>query len=103
MTDIDYGQLEPVRQLREWGFTTADSGDGVSKADLIADGCALDVPHVFIRCEPAELIADARLLEASLKSVGICVEPIGRSPIFIQATYDPVDDSASLGLLRRDG
>lgn len=37
---IDPGITRVVAALQAHGFRTTDSGDGVSKADTIADGCA---------------------------------------------------------------
>lgn len=48
---FDYTQLDPgirdeVRLLRACGFQTTDSGDGVTKIELIASGCAMPVPNI---------------------------------------------------------
>ena len=66
---IDYSELDPgirdvVRAMRDAGFNTTDSGDGVSKPK--DDMCALEYPHVFAVTEPALMIAETDRLGALL-------------------------------------
>lgn len=74
---IDYEQLDPgirdlVRRLREAGFDTTDSGDGVSKPpewyqpDERGITEAFDFPHVVCKTEPHLLFAESRRLLALL-------------------------------------
>lgn len=44
--NLDPGIKDTVKLLRSHGFNTTDSGDGVTKKDLIEEGQALDYPHV---------------------------------------------------------
>lgn len=91
MDDIDYEDLDPgIRQTVRWfrahGFSTTDSGDGVSKAEELADdeGCALNYPHVVIVVEPAELIAETDRTIACLKAIGIECDPFG---VHVEGSY----------------
>lgn len=93
---LDPGIRETVRRLRDAGFDTRDSGDGVTK--LAAGWEALDFPHVVIRCEPAQVVAEARRLHTFVTEHGICVEPVGHSSVWIEASYDPVNDIATIML-----
>lgn len=101
----DYSELDPgVRRVVQWlndrNFETTDSGDGVTK--LAAgwteeeDGI-IDVPHVFITCDSFGLVAEADRLVRLLELIGITLSPIGEG-VHIQATYDPVNKTASIGL-----
>lgn len=97
MKDIDYDALDPgiretVRMLRSWGFNTTDSGDGITKGE---DG--LSHPHVFIVCDPPEMLAQADSLSYRLTSLGIAVGQVGED-ISIQATYDPITGTAIIML-----
>ncbi len=102
---IDYDSLDPgvretVRRLNEWHFDTTDSGDGVSKLAQGYDPSEmLDVPHVFIRCHACDLVAEAERLMFLLRTAGICVEPVGHSSIFIQANFDPANETANIQLI----
>ncbi len=83
MSDFDYEQIDPgirdtVRLLRDAGFETTDSGDGVSKPDMV---CALDFPHVAAVCAPHLILAEAKRMAEVLEGTGFVV----------QATYDPRD------------
>lgn len=95
--DLDPDIRHTVMWLRSLGFDTTDSGDGRSKAELIASGDALDFPHVFMACPPAELHAEADRLHAELRKrlwskVALC------EPIAIEANYAPIDGSGVLVL-----
>lgn len=91
--DLDPGILGTVRLLWDAGFVTTDSGDG-SKAGQM--GCAIAVPHVFMRCEPAVLVAEARRLAYFASSHGL-VAAEGAGPA-VQATYSPADGVAVIML-----
>ena len=53
---LDPGIRETVRLLRDAGFETTDSGDGVSKPEV---GRCLSFGHVFIEVSPDKLISEA--------------------------------------------
>jgi hypothetical protein len=62
MTDLNYNDLDPgiretVRLLRDEGFETVDSGDGVAKP-LDHEG-VIRYPHVAMTCAAVDLIAKA--------------------------------------------
>lgn len=86
---VNYKALDPgirdiVRQLNEAGFETTDSGDGYSKPPL---ACVLPFPHVAIKSSRDALIEDADRVYRWLAEHR-------RRARFIQATYDPKDQSA---------
>lgn len=87
---LDPGIRRLVVALREAGFETTDSGDGVSKPDV---GRVLDVPHVFIVIKPDAMVTESHRLVATLRSFGVRVKPG-----VVQATYDPLDGVATLGV-----
>lgn len=94
---IDPGVRETVRRLNALGFETTDSGDGVSKLDegYPADEI-LDFPHVYIRCAPRDVANVSARLKREIERRGFCVEPVGHSSIWIQATLDPADGTATI-------
>lgn len=99
---LDPGIRETVRFLRERDFETTDSGDGVTK--LVDgdddDGAILDVPHVWMVVLPEHLAAEASRLRVTLRIHDIRVKAFGADGegVEIQATYDPVDGTAVIGL-----
>lgn len=72
MPPFDYDQLDPgirsvVRSLHDAGFTTTDSGDGVSKSNWsYATGGAIPFPHVVASSTVDAMVSDARRLAAVL-------------------------------------
>ena len=93
MTDINYRALDPgirglVRWLRDRGFNTTDSGDGVSKfAKLGDDACALRFPHVFMTvARPEWLCPEAGRLSTLLADAGVRLGNREGQP-FIEANY----------------
>lgn len=95
VASIDYSQLDPgirdiVRQLRDAGFETTDSGDGHSKAAEIFDGEALDYAHVFCVATPGHLVAEAKLLAQALNDLS------APARWRVEGSYSPADDSALL-------
>lgn len=91
-----------VRLLVEWlvdrGYNTTDSGDGVTKADLIASGDALDMPHVAMMITRERMVEDADRLHALLVSAGI--EPTsGSGTVVIEASYNPACGGPAILLL----
>jgi hypothetical protein len=94
--EIDYSELDPgirdvVRVMREAGFDTTDSGDGVSKPK---DGmCVLEYPHVFAMTEPARMVSEADRLVALLGpewDVDVSYSPRDGKAILSAAKMDPV-------------
>ena len=89
MTPINPGILATVKWLRSHGFSTTDSGDGVTH-DF---GCDQDRPYVHMLVEPARLVEEANRLATLLADRGITVEPCdehGTAPM-IEASYNPAD------------
>lgn len=87
---LDPGIRQTVAWLRENGFETTDSGDGVTKTQKgwPTEG-VLDFPHVFMVVDESKLEAEARRLRNLLWA------RLGRQPEpgMIQATFDPADGS----------
>lgn len=91
--DLDDGIRETVRWLWSIGFQTTDSGDGRrqgAKADMPE---AIDVPHVFMVCEPGLLIVQADSLRREIAARGISVESVS-----IEATYFPLEGVGAIQL-----
>lgn len=100
MTDLDYTILDPgirgaVQYLRERGFDTADSGDGVSKP---ADERDRDIAHVAIVTTGSALVEECKRLVRVLEELHIETKPVhAPTPMLprdvaIYGTYDPVSD-----------
>lgn len=87
--DLDPGVRRTVAWLRALGFVTTDSGDGVSKAEAIAEGEAMEFPHVVMVSTPEALHQDATMLLVRLQEAS--VDP---DAFQIEATYDPFRGSA---------
>jgi hypothetical protein len=94
---LDLDSLTPGIQktvvwLRQHGFETTDSGDGVTN---VAAGMeeALDYPHVMISVLPESLVEKTSLLLRLIEARGIRVNPMGSDPQepAIQATFDPAN------------
>lgn len=105
---VPYDELDPgvrrlVRLLNDHGFDTCDSGDGKSKFG--ADGkplpgwesesdeftWVLDVPHVAMMCDPADLVTECDRLRDVLTGAGVELsqqDGHGKVPC-IQGSYDP--------------
>jgi hypothetical protein len=99
MQNLDPGIAQTVALLRHWGFQTCDSGDGVTKlAEGDTDG-VLDFPHVVMRVDdPSNLVAEARRLRESLDTMGITVSQQGAGEVWIEASFDPVNNTAVIFL-----
>lgn len=89
--ELDLGIRETVRFLRDNGFNTTDSGDGVSKPK---GDCVIDESHVFIVCDIEELIYEADRLYDLLIDKGI-----EGSTFTIQASYNPHDGTGVIMFL----
>jgi hypothetical protein len=95
LENLDPGITQTVTLLRGWGFHTCDSGDGVTKIAAGITDDVLDFPHVVMRVDdPANLITEARRLRACL----VTVSQQGDGEIWIEASYDPVNDVAVIFL-----
>jgi hypothetical protein len=101
LSTINPGIREVVRRLRDAGFDTTDSGDGVTNVAAGMEG-ALKVPHVhmFIRLtldtKDAHFFNEACRLRDVVESWG--VELGGLNPASVQAMYDPCDGIATVTL-----
>lgn len=96
--DFDSLQLDPgiraiVMEFRANGFTTTDSGDGISKHEQgIDDEGTLDCPHVFMEVEPAEMKSEADRLQKLVES-----DPsLAANTIEVAVSYAPADGIAIL-------
>lgn len=87
---LDPGIRRLVVALRDAGFETTDSGDGVSKPDV---GRVFDVPHVIMVIHTNAIVAEAQRLVETLGHLGVRVKPG-----VVQAHYDPADGVATLGV-----
>lgn len=94
---LDTGIKRTVELLRAAGFDTTDSGDGKSKPE--DERSFGDTPHVVIKAKEEYCMwLEARSLKDFVRSLGVEVLPIGRGDVYIEATYDPVDNSAVIVL-----
>lgn len=106
MSDINYDEIDPgirglVRKLREKGFETVDSGDGVSKLGEMED--ALPFPHVAMLSTPGELVSEADRLMVCLAEWGVSFEPaLPLTDPQVEASYSPVDGHAVLMITNVD-
>lgn len=92
-----YSKLNPgirdvVRLLRENGFITTDSGDGVTNVQAGMEG-ALKIPHVVCRTGEDFIIMEANRMFDLLKSKGIDVGP-GQ----IESVYCPLQKIVTITL-----
>lgn len=95
--ELDEGIRATVLWLRRCGFETTDSGDGYSKP---FEDRALDQPHVVMKVDPARMIAEAHRLRDLIAERGWQLSQMGvDGGAQIQATYDPVDGTATIVLL----
>lgn len=89
----DPGIRDLVARLRDAGYQTTDSGDGVSKPDV---GRVLDIPHVFIRLGNDEDLGHrARCLMGKMESWGYRAA----DGWHVEATYSTADGIAMLAAL----
>ena len=89
MTEAEIEALDPgirdvVVFLREHGFDTFDSGDGVSKEP---DAIYIPYPHVFMRVAPEQIVDESKRLYALLPLI-----PGG--PWEVEGSYAPKDGNA---------
>lgn len=95
MSELNYEQLDPgiretVRFLRDHGFHTTDSGDGVTKPE---DERVFHRPHVVSVVDPEVLVERANYLLWLLRSAGVDVDATGPDDddktASVEASYDP--------------
>lgn len=67
LSALNPGIRSTVQRLREWGFNTADSGDGLTAQY----DCDLPCPYVHIVTAPEELVSETERLVNLLNDVGI--------------------------------
>ena len=97
ISELDAKIRETVRILNEYGFETCDSGDGSKYPEM---ECARDHAHVSIIVTPEELVDETDRLLNILDMLGVKVGPIGdENCAWIQASYDPVGETAILEVL----
>lgn len=109
LEDMNPGIRKTVAWLRDNGFRTCDSGDGVTHQFA----CDRDQAYVVIRVEPYEMAAEADRLMKLLDGMGVSLleayEAIGDAyeagtltdkpeQPFLQADYNPVTGIATLDL-----
>ncbi len=116
MDDLDLTTLDPgirrtVAWLRERGFNTTDSGDGVTKLTYKPDSFyspegldAMPFPNVAMTADALTLITDTDRLYRSLVAWGAKMEPAGNlmDDPSLQATYDRVSGVHTIMLLNVD-
>jgi hypothetical protein len=98
METLDYTTLTPgiravVKLLRDNGFYTTDSGDGVTNVAAGMEG-ALPVPHVHCFVPRRRMFSETSRLVRLLRDAGLRIEMA-----MIQSVYDPADHkNASVSL-----
>ncbi len=105
LEDVDPGIARVVAWLRDAGFDTTDSGDGVTK---IAQGFTpeddgvLETAHVHMTVPPGQLITQADrlalLVRAKLAGVVLPNGALAIDAVIIDATYMPLEAVAVLTL-----
>jgi hypothetical protein len=104
--DIDPGVRRLVALLKHHNFVTTDSGDGISKSGLIADGLAESMAHVYMSVSPDKMAYEARRLFTVLSQIveekyflGHHIdERLGQNVpnVLIEVKYSPIDNVAVL-------
>lgn len=92
---LNPGIADLVRYLQAQGFDTTDSGDGVTNIGM--EGM-LPFRHVVVPCGAGMLIRRAADLAQAARRYGLDVKPQGEGGWYVQAMYDPVNDSGVLML-----
>lgn len=80
---LDPGVRDLVIALRDAGFETTDSGDGVSKPQV--DGCTLPFLHVYVRVPDSRL----GLLVGYAKALHGWLQDNGYPELTVEASYVP--------------
>jgi hypothetical protein len=98
--ELDPGIRETVRWLRQHGFNTTDSGDGVSKP---ADERVFSEPHVVVICSGKDLITETDRLNALIAEKQLSMPNLwlDRDSFTIEGSYSPVDKLGAILLIRR--
>lgn len=91
--EITPGVRKLVRLLRDAGFVTIDSGDGVTNVEAGMEG-ALELPHVHIMTTRDTMIDEAYRLQRTVDDA----LPAGRGISQVQAMFDPADGIATLSV-----
>ncbi len=91
-TSIQPTMQRTVEWLRKAGYTTTDSGDGVTNVEAGMEG-ALTVPHVFMRVPQANMVQYSHELRRLCTHRGL--NPLQAK---IEASYSPDDGIAVLAL-----
>jgi hypothetical protein len=95
LSTLDPGIRDVVAKLREQGFNTTDSGDGVSKSQAdYATGCAIPFPHVVACCAVDALIDRTIAMQQALD----WMEP-GWT---VEGSYSPKQGTHGVLFARRD-
>lgn len=96
-TQLDSGIRETVRFIRDAGFNTTDSGDGVSKGgfDDVLSG-NLGFPHVVVRIKAHEMLEEAHRLQVHLEGrLGPAEGDDEYGPAWqVELSYDPASGVA---------
>lgn len=99
--DLDNGIKNVVAFLVANGFTTTDSGDGVSKENAegqLPEGC-LPFPHVIMRVpNPNSLIKESLRLRELLEDRGFLFKSASEGGPSIEASFDVSDGYAIIAL-----
>jgi hypothetical protein len=95
---ISPGVRRLVVALRERGFETTDSGDGVANVEAGMEG-ALTVAHVHIQVSAASLIPESRRLQDELDEL---LRAGCRGLVHVQAMYAPRDGVATISVFGAD-
>jgi len=106
LTVLDPGIRAAVAFMRHHGYETTDSGDGRTKP---IDERVLDVPHVFARVEPSDMLGETVRLARLLKGkCGLKVAPLRpdrRTPladeVSIEASFCPAGGTAIISVMGR--
>jgi hypothetical protein len=85
---INPGIRRTVEWLNSLGYTTVDSGDG----ETHDYECDREEPYVVVQAmQPIMLTPWSDRLKELLEEKGVTVSPVGQGPVFIEASYDPVN------------
>lgn len=85
-----------VEFLQSERFNTVDSSDG----ETHEDECDCDMPYVAISVKHSSLLDyHANRVKYALQRSGIEPTPVGEDGVSIQATFDPVDDTALIEVI----
>lgn len=97
MREINYEELNPgirrlVKMLRDAGFETIDSGDGITNVEAGMEG-ALKTPHVHCVVASKVMVQEAHRMLSLFTDAALDIES-GQ----VQAMFDPVDGVATVSV-----